>query len=177
MDGTGYGEDGTIWGGEFLEVTVSRYRRLGHLRYIPLPGGDMAAMEPWRMGTAYLERIYGDFEGSQIPFIKGLDLERCSQIRVPMRAQINYPPCSRMGRLFDAVSALLGVRETVNYEGQAAVELKQMVEEGEMGLGMIPESGLTLREEFKEMDSALVFDILYDDHFRIFSNLLRTTRI
>jgi len=65
--------------------------------------------------------------------IKGLDLERCSQIRVAMRAQINSPPCSSMGRFFDAVSALLGVREMVNYEGQAAVELEQMVEEGEMG--------------------------------------------
>ncbi len=52
MDGTGYGEDGTIWGGEFLEVTVSRYRRLGHLRYIPLPGGDMAVMEPWADGDS-----------------------------------------------------------------------------------------------------------------------------
>ena len=70
MDGTGYGEDGTVWGGEFLEVTVSRYRRLGHLRYIPLPGGDRAVREPWRMGAAYLERIYGYFEGSQIPFSK-----------------------------------------------------------------------------------------------------------
>jgi len=133
MDGTGYGEDGTVWGGEFLEVTVSRYRRLGHLRYIPLPGGDRAVMEPWRMGASYLERIYGDLDGLNIPFTKGLDCERWSQVRLAMRAKINSPPCSSMGRLFDAVSALLGVRETVNYEGQAAVELEQMVEEGEMG--------------------------------------------
>lgn len=132
MDGTGYGEDGTVWGGEFLEVTLSGYRRLGHLRYIPLPGGDMAVREPWRMAAAYLERIYGDLEESQTPLIKGFDLERWSQIRLAMRAQINSPPCSSMGRLFDAVSALVGVRETVNYEGQAAIELEQMVEQGEM---------------------------------------------
>jgi hydrogenase maturation protein HypF len=133
MDGTGYGENGTIWGGEFLEVTVRGYRRLGHLRYIPLPGGDKAVREPWRMSAAYLERIYGDFEGLHIPFVEGVDRERWSQIRLAMRAQINSPPCSSMGRLFDAVSALLGVRETVNYEGQAAVELEQMAEKGEMG--------------------------------------------
>jgi hypothetical protein len=181
MDGTGYGEDGTVWGGEFLEVTLTGYRRLGHLRYIPLPGGDMAVREPWRMGAAYLERIYGDLEGCQIPFTERVDLERWSQIRLAVRAQINSPPCSSMGRLFDAVSALVGVRETVNYEGQAAIELEQMVEEGNQlaleimeevfepvsarwrGLGMIPESGLTLREEFKEMDAALVFDIPYKD--------------
>ena len=133
MDGTGYGEDGTVWGGEFLEVTLTGYRRLGHLRYIPLPGGDMAVREPWRMGAAYLERIYGDLEGCQIPFTERVDLERWSQIRLAVRAQINSPPCSSMGRLFDAVSALVGVRETVNYEGQAAIELEQMVEKGEMG--------------------------------------------
>lgn len=133
MDGTGYGEDGTIWGGEFLEVTVRGYRRLGHLRYIPLPGSNMAVREPWRMAAAYLERIYGDFQGIQIPFIKRLDLEQWSQIGKAMRLKINSPLCSSMGRLFDAVSAILGVRETVNYEGQAAMELEQMIEEGEMG--------------------------------------------
>lgn len=133
MDGTGYGEDGTIWGGEFLEVTVRGYKRLGHLRYIPLPGSNMAVREPWRMAAAYLERVYGDLEGLHIPFIKGLDLERWSQIRLAIRAKINSPLCSSMGRLFDAVSAILGVRETVNYEGQAAMELEQMAEEGEMG--------------------------------------------
>lgn len=133
MDGTGYGEDGTVWGGEFLEVTLSGYRRLGHLSPIPLPGGTMAVREPWRMGAAYLERIYGELERCHIPFVEGLDRERWSQIRLAVRAQINSPACSSMGRLFDAVSAILGVRDTVNYEGQAAVELEQMVAEGEMG--------------------------------------------
>jgi len=133
MDGTGYGEDGTIWGGEFLEVTVRGYKRLGHLRYIPMPGSNMAVKEPWRMAAAYLKRIYGDLEGLKIPFIEGLNLERWSQIGKAVSAKINSPLCSSMGRLFDAVSAILGVRNTVNYEGQAAMELEQMVEEGEMG--------------------------------------------
>ena len=93
----------------------------------------MAVREPWRMGAAYLERIYGDLEGLEIPFTKRVDRERWSQMRLAMRAQINSPPCSSMGRLFDAVSAILGVRDTVNYQGQAAVELEQMVDEGEMG--------------------------------------------
>jgi len=133
MDGTGYGEDGTIWGGEFLEVTVRGYRRLGHLRYIPLPGSNMAVKEPWRMAAVYLERIYGNLNGLDLPFVRELDEERWSQIQLAVKAQINSPLCSSMGRLFDAVSAILGVRKTVNYEGQAAIELEQMVEEREMG--------------------------------------------
>jgi len=133
MDGTGYGEEGTVWGGEFLEVTVQGYKRLGHLKQIPLPGGDKAVWEPWRMAAAYLERIYGDFQGLHIPFVKKLDLERWSQIQLAVKARINAPLCSSMGRLFDAVSALLNVRGVVNYEGQAAVELEQLVKEGELG--------------------------------------------
>ena len=162
MDGTGYGEDGTVWGGEFLEVTLSEYRRLGHLRYIPLPGGDMAVREPWRMAAAYLERIYGELEESQMPLIKGFDLERWSQIRLAMRAQINSPPCSSMGRLFDAVSALVGVRETVNYEGQAAIELEQMVEQGEMGeypFEILVEDNKTLTINPDPVIEAMVEDI------------------
>jgi len=133
MDGTGYGDDGTVWGGEFLEVTVQGYKRLGHLKQIPLPGGDKAVWEPWRMAATYLERIYGDLQGLQLPFAKELDLERWSQLQVAMKARINAPLCSSMGRLFDAVSALLNVRGIVNYEGQAAVELEQIAKEGELG--------------------------------------------
>jgi hydrogenase maturation protein HypF len=133
MDGTGYGEDDTVWGGEFLEVNVQEYKRLGHLKYVPMPGGDKAAQEPWRMATVYLERIYGGLEGLSIPFVKSLDLERWAQIRLAVRSQINSPLCSSTGRLFDAVSAILGIRAMVNYEGQAAIELEQIAEEEENG--------------------------------------------
>jgi len=133
MDGTGYGEDGCIWGGEFLEVNIQGYKRLGHLRYIPLAGGDKAVQEPWRMAAIYLERIYGRLEGLSIPFLKEIDLERWSQIRLAVKSHINSPLCSSTGRLFDAVSAILGIRMTVNYEGQAAIELEQIAEEGEEG--------------------------------------------
>jgi hydrogenase maturation protein HypF len=144
MDGTGYGEDGTVWGGEFLRVTVDGYIRLGHLRTIPLPGGDKAAKEPWRMAAAYLERVFGSVEKADIPFVHGIDLARWSLLREAMLSGINAPLCSSTGRLFDAVSALLGVREQVNYEGQAAIELEQMAdprEEGEYPVEIAEEEG------------------------------------
>jgi hydrogenase maturation protein HypF len=133
MDGTGYGQDGTVWGGEFLEVTASAYTRLGHLRSIPLPGGDRGTKEPWRMAAQYLDRIYGRAEGVDIPFVKGLDLTAWSLLSEAMQAGINSPLCSSTGRLFDAVSALIGVRSHTNYEGQAAIELEQMARAGEQG--------------------------------------------
>jgi hydrogenase maturation protein HypF len=133
MDGTGYGEDGTVWGGEFLEVTLRNYTRLGHLRFIPLPGGDRAAKEPWRMAAVYLDRIYGRIEKADIPFIKGLDLGQWSTLREAIAAGINSPLCSSTGRLFAAVSALIGVRGMINYEGQAAIELEQMADQAETG--------------------------------------------
>jgi hydrogenase maturation protein HypF len=133
MDGTGYGEDGTVWGGEFLKVTAQDYTRLGHLRTIPLPGGDKAAREPWRMAAVYLERVFGSLEKVDISFVHSLDLATWSLIREAMLGRINAPLCSSTGRLFDAVSALLGVRERVNYEGQAAIELEQLADPGEEG--------------------------------------------
>jgi hydrogenase maturation protein HypF len=133
MDGTGYGEDGTVWGGEFLRVKVDGYTRLGHLRTIPLPGGDRAAKEPWRMAATYLDQVYGKAEDAGIPFTQDLDLARWSLLREAMLSGINAPLCSSTGRLFDAVSALLGLRGRVNYEGQAAIELEQMAQPGEEG--------------------------------------------
>jgi hydrogenase maturation protein HypF len=131
MDGTGYGEDGTVWGGEFLQVTLRAFTRLGHLRHIPLPGGDKGAREPWRMAAQYLERVYGRIERVDCPFVRGLDLSQWSLLREAVQAGINSPACSSTGRLFDAVSALLGKRLHINYEGQAAIELEQMASPGE----------------------------------------------
>jgi hydrogenase maturation protein HypF len=136
LDGTGYGADGTAWGGEFLQVTLTGFTRLGHLRHIPLPGGDAAAREPWRMAAAYLERACGTVDAIDavpIPFAQLLDSAQWSLLRQAMQAGINAPLCSSMGRLFDAVSALLGVRGQNNYEGQAAIELEQMARPGELG--------------------------------------------
>jgi hydrogenase maturation protein HypF len=133
MDGTGYGDDGTVWGGEFLELDVHSYRRWGHLKHIPLPGGERAVKEPWRMAAAYLARIYGKLESLAIPFTGQLDHEGWSQLEAAMSAGINCPACSSAGRLFDAVSALVGVRGTVTYEGQAAVELEQIADRDKRG--------------------------------------------
>jgi hydrogenase maturation protein HypF len=142
LDGTGFGADGTAWGGEFLQVTVTGFTRLGHLRHIPLPGGDAAAREPWRMAAAYLERACGQGAQVPIPFSLLFDPAQWSLLRGAMQAGINAPLCSSMGRLFDAVSALLGVRGQNRYEGQAAIELEQMARPGELG-----EYPLALAEE------------------------------
>jgi hydrogenase maturation protein HypF len=113
FDGTGFGSDGTLWGGELLRCDLAGFERLAHLDPVPLPGGEAAVREPWRVAAAYLERA-----GRPVPF------ERWGAVRQSLRLD---PPCSSgMGRLFDAVAAVLGVRERVSYEGQAAIELEHL---------------------------------------------------
>jgi hydrogenase maturation protein HypF len=116
FDGTGYGTDGTLWGGEVLRCDLSQFERLSHLEPLPLPGGEAAIREPWRMAAVYLERA-----GRPVPFA------RWSRVRPSLG--INAPLSSGMGRLFDAVAALLGVCERSTYEGQAAIELEQLAGE------------------------------------------------
>jgi hydrogenase maturation protein HypF len=111
FDGTGYGPDGTLWGGELLRCDLASFERVAHLDPVPLPGGEAAIREPWRVAAAYLEAA-----GRPVPF-GGWELVRRS-------LQVNAPLSSGMGRLFDAVAAVLGVRERVSYEGQAAIELE-----------------------------------------------------
>jgi hydrogenase maturation protein HypF len=111
FDGTGYGNDGTLWGGELLRCDLASFERLAHLDPVPLPGGEAAIREPWRMAAAYLERA-----DRPVPF------ERWPLVRQAL--EVNAPLSSGMGRLFDAVAAVLGVRERVTYEGQAAIELE-----------------------------------------------------
>jgi hydrogenase maturation protein HypF len=113
FDGTGYGTDGTLWGGELLRCDLVSFERLAHLEPVPLPGGEAAIREPWRVAAAYLEHA-----GRPVPF------ERWRSVRESLK--LDPPLSSGMGRLFDAVAALLGGRTHVTYEGQAAIELEHL---------------------------------------------------
>ncbi len=137
FDGTGYGPDGTIWGGEFLVADLAEFRRVGHLVPVPMPGGAAAVRQPWRMAAAYLDAAFpGGGPGPGWPC--ALDVIRRNEGRwgdvlTLARKGINAPVTSSAGRLFDAVSALLGVRDTINYEGQAAIEMEQLANPAERG--------------------------------------------
>jgi hydrogenase maturation protein HypF len=125
MDGLGFGTDGKLWGGEFFVADLKDAERIAHLDYVPLPGGARAIREPWRLAAVYLQRAYGDgFLNLNLPFVNELDRTKWNTLRSMVSTQTNCPETSSMGRLFDAVSALLGVRNRVNYEGQAAIELE-----------------------------------------------------
>ncbi|HUV85709.1 MAG TPA: carbamoyltransferase HypF [bacterium] len=128
FDGAGLGDDGAVWGGEFLVADLAGYERAAHLRYVPLPGGDAAAREPWRMALAWLRELYGDDALRRpLPFLDDIPEGRREMVLEAAAKGVNAPPTSSMGRLFDAVAALAGIRNFVNYEGQAALEFEQQV--------------------------------------------------
>ena len=113
LDGTGLGTDGAIWGGELLRCDLLGFERLAHLEPVPLPGGEAAVREPWRVAAAYLERA-----GRPVPW------NRWELVRQSL--SVNAPLSAGAGRLFDACAALLGLRERISYEGQAAIELEHL---------------------------------------------------
>ena len=125
LDGMGFGNDGTLWGGEFLRADLRDFKRVAHLRQVPMPGGSMAIKEPWRMALVYLFEAFGhramDLE---LDWIKRRDPQKCETLKRMIEKGVNSPRTSSMGRLFDAVSSLVSIRDTVNYEGQAAIELE-----------------------------------------------------
>ncbi|MEV0600483.1 carbamoyltransferase HypF [Streptomyces sp. NPDC050315] len=120
FDGLGWGSDGTLWGGEFLVADLCGFRRAGHLVPVPLPGGTAAVREPWRMAAVYLDATGND--GLAVRHRHG---ERWDHVRALATSGVNSPLTSSAGRLFDAVAAVLSVRDTVRYEGQAAIELER----------------------------------------------------
>ncbi len=131
FDGTGFGPDGTIWGGEFLVGGYERFRRAGHIRQVPLPGGDAAVREPYRMALSWLRATFGPAAFHlPLPFIEALSPEEKKLFDRMICRGINSPLTSSCGRLFDGVAALLGVRTAVSYEGQAAIELEGIAEGG-----------------------------------------------
>ncbi len=127
FDGTGYGEDGCIWGGEFLLADYTTFRRLGHLEYIPMPGGEVAIKKPYRMTMSYLLNLLGkETLNKPLQFLEKVDEFEVEIVKKQIEKGINAPMTSSAGRLFDAVSALLDIRNEVDYEGQAAIELEML---------------------------------------------------
>jgi hydrogenase maturation protein HypF len=125
FDGTGFGTDGAIWGGEFLTGDYRGFRRGAHLRYVAMPGGEQAIREPWRMAAAYL----ADAGLDDTPLQGRIPASALATIRRLIDRRLNAPPTSSVGRLFDAVAVLAGVRDRASYEGQPAMELEWLASE------------------------------------------------
>jgi hydrogenase maturation protein HypF len=132
FDGLGYGTDGTIWGGELLVADLEGFRRAGHLETVPMPGGTAAIKEPWRMAAAWLDAAFAGQVPERLDVV-GRNLGRWERVVALARSGTASPATSSAGRLFDAVAAILGVRDAVNYEGQAAVEVEQLADPAEPG--------------------------------------------
>ena len=125
FDGTGHGDDGNVWGGEVLVADLSGYRRAAQLRYVALPGGDLAAREPWRVAVGY-EVLAGAQTQSFGLAYYGVPMASRAGAAEQLSRGINSPLASSMGRLFDAAAAVLGVRRHATFEGQAAMELEAL---------------------------------------------------
>ncbi len=154
MDGTGYGPDNTVWGGEVLKVSLTGFERLGHFATVPLPGGEAAIREPARMAVSYLSLAYGDEAlNLDLAVLDRMGRNKAAALIEMMRNNVNCPLTSSCGRLFEAVSSLASIRDRNAYEGQAAIELEACgigameeqpypwrVERGEDGYIIRPES-------------------------------------
>lgn len=125
FDGTGYGDDGNIWGAEVLLADLTWFRRAGHVRYAALPGGDLAARRPWRCALGYAA-LTPELADSFAPAFLDIDPVELGIATTQTARRLNAPLASSMGRLFDAAAALLGVRQVSSYEGQAAMELESL---------------------------------------------------
>lgn len=127
FDGTGYGTDGTLWGGEFLIADIDGFKRAGHFRYLPLPGGEAAIREPWRMAISYIRNMAGEeaiYYLDVIHFIDRYGMEKINDVLAIIDKNIFSPSTTSCGRLFDSVSAILGICDVNTFEGEAAIALE-----------------------------------------------------
>ncbi len=128
MDGTGYGTDGNIWGGEFLISDAEQFSRFAHFEYVPTPGGDKAVEEPWRMAFSYLYKYLGDdTDFYSLPCFRTIDTGKIGLIREMIDKGVNVPVTSSAGRLFDAVSAILGLCSKSTFDSEAPIRLESVI--------------------------------------------------
>jgi hydrogenase maturation protein HypF len=148
LDGTGYGSDGRIWGGEFLVADLKDFTRAAHLEYLPLPGGALAIKKPYRTAIGYLLALGIELDRT-LPLFQGVHEQEIEIIRSQVAGGFNAPLTSSMGRLFDAVAALTGVRGVIDYEAQAAIDLETLAshssrETGDYPFSISEEQGITI---------------------------------
>ncbi len=124
LDGTGYGTDGKIWGGEVLIARLDSFERFAHLDYVPMPGSTAAIREPWRMALGHLHAAGFDVKSPKILSLLGATEKEVRVLKRMIERGINSPLTSSLGRLFDAAAAVVLGRRVVNYEAQAAIELE-----------------------------------------------------
>jgi hydrogenase maturation protein HypF len=163
FDGTGFGLDGTIWGGEFIKANMKDFERLAHLKKLPMPGSSMAIKEPWRMAVVYLNYAFGNEAlNLKIDFTKRIAAEKWKIIVKMIEKGLNSPLTSSMGRLFDAVSSILSIRDKVNYEGQAAIELEMITTDENVDeyKFQISKEEKPMIIDPKEIIKGIVFDLL-----------------
>ena len=160
FDGTGYGLDGHIWGGEFLIADPGDFQRVGHFEYLPMPGGEAAIRRPYRLAAGYLYTLLGEIP--PLPFLAEIDDLEVEAIMKQIDKGLNAPLTSSCGRLFDAVSALLGVRGEISYEAQAAIELEMLASEaeaqGSYPFSIVEQKGVNI-VQLKELLAAIVADL------------------
>ncbi len=128
FDGTGFGTDGAIWGGEFMASTTSSYERIGHLRYFPLPGGDASIKRPYRVALALLNSYGVDWD-ERLDCVATCPATERKVLRQQIDRNLNCVTTSSMGRLFDAIASLIGIRHRISYEAQAAMEMEALASE------------------------------------------------
>ena len=176
FDGTGMGADGNIWGGEFLVGDYRNFRRAGHLEYLPLPGGAAAIKKPYRIAIGYILTLLGEnalnaviaseAKQSQLASIGQVTEVEVEVIKRQIERKINSPLSSSMGRLFDTISALLGIRGEIDYEGQAAVEL-EMAAYSSVIARPVPSEARELDEAISGNNESYPYRIVKDEGIRI----------
>ncbi len=128
LDGTGYGTDGNAWGGEFMIADLDRFQRYSHFDYVPMPGSAKAISDPWRMAFSYLYKYFGDdFDYQSVPLFRSIDPDKIMAVREMIVKKMNSPLSSGAGRLFDAVSALLGLCSFNTFDSEAPMRLESSI--------------------------------------------------
>jgi hydrogenase maturation protein HypF len=160
LDGTGYGSDGTIWGGEILIATTAKFERAGHLDPVAMPGGAAAIREPWRMAISYLKLAFGDqFKSLNLPVLNDIEKDQLTVISQMITRGVNTPMTSSLGRLFDGVAAIAGMRKRVNFEGQAAMELEMAAADSS---DSVYDGRWAFEDGYKILVAPIICDVVHD---------------